>query len=54
MDKGAVYLRAKVEIAKEDFRSAVEAEKTRIRKAKWWHRLIPFTIIIIRRTTNDQ
>lgn len=37
------------EIREEQFRSAVEVEKSRIKAAKWWHKFVPFKILIIRR-----
>lgn len=44
---------ARKEIAQEDRRAAIDAEKTRIRdhraRAKWWHRFIPIIIQIKRR-----
>lgn len=40
---------AKEEIKEEDFRKAVDDMKVKLRAKKWWHKLIPFKIIIIRR-----
>lgn len=37
------------EIQEEDFRVAVDKYKAKLRKQKWWHKLIPFKIVIIRR-----
>jgi hypothetical protein len=44
---------ARSELVQERFRTAVDAEKARLRRgAPWWHRFIPmtFTLIIKRRT----
>lgn len=40
---------AKREIKEERFRAAVEHEKERLRRQRWWHRLFPFVITITRR-----
>ena len=37
------------EIQREEFRKEVDAYKVKLRAAKWWHKLIPFTIRIERR-----
>ena len=39
------------EFMKKAIEEAVEKEKTRLRAARWWHKLIPFTVVIIRRKT---
>jgi hypothetical protein len=49
MDAKQIKEKALSEIKEEKFREAVEAEKTRIRKGKWYTNLIPFTIIIKRK-----
>ena len=41
---------AKNEIAADEFRAAVEKHKARILASKWWHKFVPFKIVIIRRT----
>ena len=40
---------AREEIAKEDFRIAVDNYKIKLREAKWWHRVFPYVILIRRR-----
>lgn len=40
-----VILAAEAEIREEKFRAAVEAEKERLRAARWWHRFIPIITI---------
>lgn len=40
---------ARQEIEQEKRRIAIDAAKERIRRAKWWHRFIHFTIRIERR-----
>ena len=42
--------KAKEEIEAEDFREAVDRYKVKLRSQRWWHRLLPFKIIIIKRT----
>jgi hypothetical protein len=37
---------AHAEIEEENFRAKVAEEKARLRKAKWWHRFVPFVIRI--------
>lgn len=41
-----IRTQARKELAAENFRAAVDAEKARLRKAKWWHKLLPFVIRI--------
>ena len=41
--------RAREEFEREQFRAEVDAYKAKLRAAKWWHKLIPFTIRIERR-----
>lgn len=47
----AVGATARAEIAEEKFRVAVDAAKVKIRARRWWHALVPFTIVILRRGT---
>jgi len=49
IDKQIVMNQAKQEIAAEAFREAVDKEKSKIRATKWWHKFVPFKIIVIRR-----
>lgn len=37
------------ELEEEEFRNAVEKEKEKIRATKWWHKFIPFKLVLIRR-----
>lgn len=45
----AVMQEAQAEIDEENFRAAVDAAKVKIRARQWWHALIPFRIVILRR-----
>jgi len=38
------------EIKEEEFRIAVDKYKTKIRNKKWWHNIVPYKIVIIRRS----
>jgi len=49
LNKEDVIEQARKELDEEDFRRAVEKEKTKIRATKWWHKFVPFKIIVIRR-----
>lgn len=49
-DPARVMDEARLEIAEEIFRKAVEAQKTRLRAKRWYHKLFPFTITITRKT----
>lgn len=44
-----VRKQAEKEIHEEDFRDAVDLYKMKLRQEKWWHRLVPFKILIVRR-----
>jgi hypothetical protein len=48
-----VRAQAREEIYEEDFRAAVDEMKTKLRRAKWWHTLIPWQIIIRRRKASE-
>lgn len=37
------------EIREETFRLAVDACKAKLRAKRWWHKLLPFKIVIIKR-----
>lgn len=37
------------EIQEEDFRNAVDKMKEKMKSEKWYHKIIPFKIVIIRR-----
>ena len=47
--KDEIFRQAKQEIEYELFREAVEKEKEKLRAVKWWHKYIPYKIILIRR-----
>ena len=38
------------ELEEEQFRIAVDKEKVRIKRRRWWHVLLPYTITFVRRT----
>lgn len=40
---------AQLEIDHEDYREAVDACKAKLRAKRWWHKLLPFKIVIIKR-----
>ena len=40
---------AREELAEEKFRLAVDQEKLRIQRRRWWHVLLPYTITFVRR-----
>lgn len=43
---------ARKEIEEEDFSEAVKRYKIKLREAKWWHKFVPFKILLVRR--NDR
>ena len=45
----SVREQAEDEIAEEDFNQAVADMKVKLRARRWWHALIPFRIVILRR-----
>jgi hypothetical protein len=47
-----VRKQAKKEIEEEDFSESVKRYKIKLREAKWWHKLVPFKILLVRR--NDR
>jgi hypothetical protein len=50
-DSKLIKEQAKWEVELERFESAVLREKERIKRGRWWHRLIPFTVTIQRRNS---
>ena len=40
---------AQEELKQEAFREAVGAYKQKLKRRKWWHKLIPYRVIILRR-----
>ena len=42
---------AQAEIIAEDFRTAVDAAKVKLRARRWWHVLFPWKLMILRRDT---
>ena len=40
---------AMAEIEQEDLRIAIDKCKKKLRSNKWWHKFMPFKIVIIRR-----
>jgi hypothetical protein len=46
---GDVRAQAEREIDDENFRAAVDAAKVKLRARRWWHSLIPYRIVILRR-----
>ncbi len=37
------------EIRQEKMREMIDKRKDQIRRAKWWHKFVPFEILIVRR-----
>jgi hypothetical protein len=44
-----IQSQARAEIRAEDFREDVDKYKEKLRAKKWWHRFMPFKVIIVRR-----
>ncbi|MDJ0952537.1 MAG: hypothetical protein QNJ81_02540 [Acidimicrobiia bacterium] len=44
-----VKRQAQKEIDEEDFAEAVRQYKIKLRQAKWWHKLVPFKLVLVRR-----
>lgn len=42
---------AKQELEEEQHRQAVDEMKIHLRAKRWWHKLLPYKLIIIRRDT---
>ncbi len=40
---------ARKELAEEAFREEVDNYKTKLRRVRWWHYVLPWKIIIVRR-----
>jgi len=51
-DLDAISKQAIKELEAEDYRKQVDKYKEKLRSKKWYHKLIPFKIIIIRRETD--
>jgi hypothetical protein len=52
IDPNHIMQLAQAELAQERLRAAVNARKEHLRRAKWWHRLFPYSIsITIKRRT---
>ena len=49
MNKNDVLKQAEKEVQEELFREAVEYQKDKLRAIKWWHKYIPYKIVLIRR-----
>jgi hypothetical protein len=49
MTKDEIIKQARKELEEELFREAVDKEKERILSKKWWHKLLPYKIVLIRR-----
>lgn len=52
MDMEAVKLQAKKEIELENFQGAVKKYKEKLKSAKWYHKIFPWKVIIIKRSQN--
>lgn len=50
MDFNLIKQQAEKELHEELFRVAVNKYKEKLRRKKWWHVILPFKIIIIRRS----
>lgn len=44
-----IKAQAEKEIQEEDFRKAVDTCKEKLRAKKWWHAVMPWKIVIIKR-----
>jgi hypothetical protein len=44
-----IKAQAEAEIIEEDFRKAVDACKEKLRAKKWYHKLMPYKIVLIKR-----
>jgi hypothetical protein len=40
---------AEAELVEETFRAAVDACKVKLKAKRWWHKLLPFKVVIIKR-----
>lgn len=49
MDLNKIKAQAEKELRDENFRHAVDKYKEKLRAKKWWHKIMPFKIVIIRR-----
>lgn len=49
LDKHTIRILAQKELDQEAFREKVEEMKQKIKSRKWWHKLLPFKILIVRR-----
>jgi len=47
-----VKRQAQKEIEEEEFAEAVERYKAKLRQQKWWHKFVPFKVLIVRRETD--
>lgn len=49
MDIEKIKAQAEKEISEENFQRAVQKYKEKLKQRKWWHSLMPFKVMIIRR-----
>lgn len=50
MNLEEIKAKAESEIRAEEFRKAVDAYKEKLRAKKWWHKLFPYKIVILKRS----
>ncbi len=48
-DVNKIKEQAQKEIDQENFRTAVEAMKQKLKRRRWWHKLLPLKVVIVRR-----
>lgn len=49
MNLETIKITALKELRDEEFREAVEIYKTKLKAAKWWHKLLPYKVVLIKR-----
>tara|TARA_R110002020_G_scaffold182855_1_gene378685 strand:+ start:625 stop:777 length:153 start_codon:yes stop_codon:yes gene_type:complete len=49
MNLEEIKKQAESEVKNEEFRKAVDVYKKKMRAKKWWHKLVPFKIVILKR-----
>lgn len=49
MNLDEIIAEAKKELEEEQKRSLIEAYKLKLRKKKWWHKIMPYKIVLIKR-----
>lgn len=49
LNRATIEMLAKQELQEEANRIAIDRMKLKLKSRKWWHKLLPFKVIIIRR-----